>query len=99
MATSYIVNLTIQYPSGTNLANVNATLRNENTNESETLTSNSSGEVIWNAGNLPSGFVVGDKLTVFSLYQGFQQSFSFEIPSLGNSVSVVDTSGVSVGTA
>ena len=99
MATNYLVSIKVQYPSGTNLANINATLRNEYTNESETLTSNSSGEIIWNVGNLPSGFTIGDKITVFSLYQGFQQSFAFEIPSLGNSVAVKDNSGVSVGTA
>lgn len=96
---NYVVSIRIQYPSGTNLANVNATLRNENTNESETLTSNSNGEVIWNIGNLPSGFQRQDKITVFSLYQGFQQSFAFAIPDTGESVDVKDNSGVSVGTA
>ena len=99
MATNYLIQIRVQYPSGTNLANINATLRNEHTNESETLTSNASGEIIWNVGNLPSGFAVGDNITVFALYQGFQQSFAFEIPSLGNSVAVKDNSGVSIGTA
>ena len=99
MAASYVVGLRIQYPAGTNLANVNATLRNEATNESETLTSNSAGEVVWNVGNLPSGFAIGDKITVFSLYQGFQQSFSFSIPASGDSITVRDNSNISVGTA
>ena len=96
---SYIVALTVQYPSGTVLANVNATLRNENTNESETLTTNSSGQVIWNLGNLPSEFARGDKITVFSLYQGFQQSFAFTVPLTGESIDVKDNSNISVGTA
>src|SRR3990167_11215072 len=98
MATNYLVSIKVQYPSGTNLANINATLRNEYTNESETLTSNSSGEIIWNVGNLPSGFTIGDKITVFSLYQGFQQSFAFSVPATGKSVTVKDNSNVSVGT-
>lgn len=98
-ATNYVVGIRIQYPKDTNLADVNATLRNEATNKSETLTSNSAGEVVWNVGNLPSGFARGNKITVFSLYQGFQQSFSFAIPNIGESVVVRDNSNVSVGTA
>src|SRR3990167_8551739 len=96
---SYVVLIKIQYPSGTNLANINATLRNENTNESETLTTNSSGEVGWNLGNLPSQFTRGDIISVFSLYQGFQQSFSFAVPNTGESITIRDNSNVSVGTA
>ena len=99
---SYTIAIRCQYPAGTNLANVNATCRNENTNESKTLTTNSAGEVIWNLGDtvdFPSGFLRGDKITVFSLYQGFQQSFAFSVPSIGQSISVTDNSNINVGSA
>lgn len=75
MATPYLINLTIQYPSGTNLNNVNATIRVESTNESYTKTTNSSGEVAFNLGNtkeFPSGYQVGDVFSWVILYQGYE---------------------------
>ena len=63
IATPYLVNLIIQYPSGTALNNVNVTVRLESSNESRTETTNSSGEVAYNLGNtkeFPSGWQVGD---------------------------------------
>ena len=75
MATPYLVNLTIQYPSGTALANVNVIVRLESTNESNTKTTNSSGEVAFNLGNtkeFPSGWQVGDVFSYVVLYQGFE---------------------------
>ena len=98
----YNIYLKIQYPSGTNLANVNAICRIESTNESKTLTTNSNGEVVFGLGNtqdFPTGFKISDKITVFSLYQGFQQIFSFSIPGIGVSTTVKDNSGVTVGSA
>lgn len=75
MATPYLINLTIQYPSGTNLNNVNVTLRVESTNESYTKTTNSSGEIAFNLGNtkeFPSGWQVGDIFSYVILYQGYE---------------------------
>jgi hypothetical protein len=75
----YNIFLRIQYPSGTNLANVNVTLRNESTNESHTETTNSSGEVGFNigdSGNFPSGWEVGDVISWVVMYSGYETSGS-----------------------
>lgn len=86
--------------SGTATENVNVFCRNENTNESKTLTTNSSGEVIFNlgdSGDFPSGWNVGDKISVQSPYKALEQNFSFTIPKTGVSIGISDASGVSVG--
>lgn len=75
MASPYVVGLKIQQPAGTNLANVNVTLRVESTNESHTETTNSAGEVNFNLGNtkqFPSGWQVSDVFSWVVLYQGFE---------------------------
>ena len=82
MATPYLVGLTIQYPSGTDLANVNVSCRIESTNESKEKTTNSSGEANFNLGNtkeFPSGYQVGDIFTIVILYQGFEAYVSHTI--------------------
>ena len=94
------IGLRIQYPSGTNLANVNATVSNETTDQSTTKTTNSSGEVIFNLGStvdFSKGWNIGNKISVVSLYTGFQQSFSFTIPAVGTTLDIKDDSNVSVG--
>ena len=75
MASPYVIGLKVQYPSGTNLANVNVAVRVESTNESRTETSNSLGEVKFNLGNsnhFPSGWQVGDVFSYVVIYQGFE---------------------------
>mgnify|MGYP001608542830 CR=1 FL=1 len=75
MASPYLLDLKIQYPSGTNLNNVNVTIRVESTNESNTKTTNSAGEVAYNLGStkeFPSGWQVGDIFSWVVLYQGFE---------------------------
>lgn len=75
MATPYLISLKIQYPSGTNLNNVNVTVRVESTNESNSKATNSSGEVAYNLGStkeFPSGWQVGDVFSWVVLYQGFE---------------------------
>lgn len=75
MASPYLVFLKIQYPSGTNLNNINVTLRVESTNESKTKTTNSSGEVDFNLGSsqdFPSGYAVGDVFSYSVSYQAVQ---------------------------
>ena len=82
MATPYLVGLTIQYPSGTDLADVNVSCRIESTNESKEKTTNSSGETSFNLGNnkeFPSGWQVGDIFTIVILYQGFEAYVSHTI--------------------
>ena len=49
--------------------------------------------------NLPSGFNKSDIITVYSIYAGYSQSFSFAVPNTGESVVVRDNSDVVVGTA
>lgn len=75
MANPYIVGLKVQYPAGTNLANVNITVRIESTNESRTQTTNSSGEANFNLGStteFPSGYQIGDVFSWVILYQGYE---------------------------
>lgn len=75
MATPYVIGLIIQYPAGTRLANVNVTVRNEATNQSNTKTTNSVGEVVFNLGSeisFPSGWTLGDKFSWVVIYQGFE---------------------------
>ncbi len=86
MATPYVILLTIQYPSGTNLNNVNATIRVESTNESKTKATDSSGEVSFNLGNskdFPSGWQFGDVFSWVVIYQGFEAYGSHTITTGG----------------
>lgn len=100
MTFPYLISLNVQYPSGTSLASVNVACRIESTNEIATKTTNSSGDVTFNLGNtsdFPSGFSIGDSVSVYVMYSGYQQSFSFTIPS--GSATVKDDSGVTIGSA
>ncbi len=95
-----LIGLEIQQPSGTVRANIQVVCRNENTNQSQILESNDSGEVIFNLGDtefFSKGWNVGDRVSVNSLYLGFEQSFSLTIPALGTTISVKDKSGTTVG--
>ena len=56
----YVIPLTIQYPSGTGLSSVQVALRNQSTDEVLTQTTNSSGEVLFDCSNFPSGYTNGD---------------------------------------
>ncbi len=80
----YQIGLTIQYPSGTALANINVTIRVESTNESASKTTNSSGQVIFNLGNaidFPSGYLIGNIFTYVVLYTGYEAYGSHTILS------------------
>lgn len=84
MANPYLFGIVVQYPSGTNLANVNVTVRVESTNESKSLTTNASGEAIFNLGNanhFPSGYTVGDVFSYVVLYTGYEAYGSHTIAS------------------
>ena len=101
-STPYPIGLTINQPSGTIRSNIQVTCRNEGTNESKILNTDSNGQVIFNLGDtedFQSGWSPGVAITCFSLYQGFQQSFSFTIPDRNSTSTVKDDSGITVGTA
>lgn len=101
MVSPYLIGIIVQYPSGTVLANVNVTLREEDTNERYTLTSNSAGETIFNLGDanqFPSGFTRGDTVSWSVLYQNFEQHGSFVIPVVrASATAVTDDWANSVG--
>ncbi len=84
MATPYIAGTTIQYPEGTDLADVNVTCRIESTNESFSKITDSEGVANFNFGNnkeFPSGWHIGDIFTIVVLYQGFEAYTSHTIVS------------------
>jgi len=86
--------------SGTATANINVTARNENTNQSKTDTTVSDGKVLFNLGStkdFSKGWNVGDVVSVSAIYTGFEQKFSFTIPSSGTTITIKDASGSSVG--
>lgn len=82
------------------LSNIQVTCSNETTAQSTAKNTSSDGGVIFNLGSLQdfsSGWNIGDKISVFSLYQGYQQSFSFTIPAVGSTTTIKDDSGSTVG--
>ena len=86
--------------SGVATANLNATCRNENTNQSVIKTTVADGKLIFNLGStvdFSNGWNVGDKVSVFSLYAGFEQKFSFTIPAALVTINIKDNSGADVG--
>lgn len=99
-STPLIIGLTIEQPSGTIRPDIQVKTTNENTTDSKTLTSGNDGKVIFNLGKVadfPSGWNVGDVVSVYSLYQGFEQKFSFTIPAKGTTLAIKDASNVDVG--
>ena len=98
-STPLLIGFTIKV-SGAATADLNATVRNETTNELTIKTSASDGKVIFNLGSLkdfPSGWNVSDKVSVFSLYRGFEEEFSFTIPGIGVTITITNRSGGNVG--
>lgn len=92
MATPYLVALTIEYPSGTALANITVTGRIESTNESYSLDTNSSGEVVFNLGSatqFPSGYSIGDIFSYVVAYTGYEAYGSKTIDTLGGYTATV----------
>ena len=72
---NYLIGLTIQYPSGTNLSDVKVYTRVESTNEQTSLLTNVDGQAIFNLGDesvFPSGWILGDKFSYFVLSSGFE---------------------------
>ena len=100
-STPLLVGLQVQQPSGTNRSNIQVTCSNESTSQSTTKNTDATdAKVLFNLGStvdFSKGWNVGDKVSVFSLYLGFEQHFSFTIPAFGTSISIKDNSNVVVG--
>ncbi len=94
------IGLRVDQPEGTLRANIQVSCSNESTSQLSTKNTASDGKVIFNLGStkdFSKGWNVGDIIQVYSLYLGFEQKFSFTIPSAGTNVSIRDASGVDVG--
>lgn len=84
MGQNYLVAVIVYDTDGTTaMPNIRVTLRNESTNETLSDNTNSSGEVIFNLGNLTEDWSIGDKVTVFALYSGYEVSQSHTTTSGG----------------
>lgn len=72
------------------MADVRVTIRNETSNDTASGNTNSSGEIVFNLANasvFTSGWTVGDRISYFVLYQGYEAS---------ESVILTDTGGTQV---
>src|SRR3990167_7689043 len=99
-STPLLIGLTITV-SGIATANLNATCKNESTDQSAIKTTASDGKLIFNLGSTTDyskGYTVGNVISVACIYTSYEQKFSFTIPAPGSSVAIKDASGVSIGT-
>ncbi len=99
-STPLLIGFTVEQPAGTIRANIQVTCRNENTNQLKTDNTASDGKIIFNLGStrdFSDGWNVGDRVSVFSLYRGFEQNFSLTIPAVGTTITVKDSAGTTVG--
>lgn len=60
----YVIGVQFNQSSGSGRADVSIVLTNVRTEETLTETTNSSGQVIFDLGNLEDGYIIGDKLTI-----------------------------------
>ncbi len=68
------------------MADVRTTIRNETSNETKDLNTNSSGEAVFNLANksvFPSGWTPGDRISYFVLYQGYEAKESIIVQDTG----------------
>ncbi len=87
--------------SGTATADLNATCRNETTDQATTKTTGSDGKVIFNLGStvdFSKGWNVSAKVSVVVSYRAFEQTFGFTIPAVNVDITIRDRSGNTVGT-
>lgn len=63
----------------TAIASATVRLRNENTNEVITATTNALGQFVLESGNFASGWTNGDYLTLYVIYQNFDASITLQI--------------------
>lgn len=82
--TPFILGITVYDTDGsTAKSDVTVLLRNESTNDTQTKTSNASGEVVFNLADFSSGWTVGDIVTYFVFYSGYEASGSFTTTDTG----------------
>ena len=67
----------------TGKANVTVTIRDENTNETLSDDTDSNGQVVFNLANLTSGWTVGDIISYYVLYSGYEASGPFSATDTG----------------
>lgn len=80
--TPFIVAIKVEYPEDTVLADVRVTLRQNATNEPKELNTNAQGQVqfqLAKTSDFPSGYTLGDTITAFVIYQGYEGSISHTI--------------------
>ena len=63
----------------TALASATVKIRNENTNKTLTETTNSSGQYVFDCGNLEGGWTEGDKITIYVIYQNYDAAVTVTI--------------------
>lgn len=78
------------------LANITVRIRNENTNDTASAVTNSSGQVIFNLANLTNGWSVGDILSYYVLYKGYEAQESFSLTDTGGTTVTLTLTAVSV---
>lgn len=80
----HIIAVTVYDTDGTTvMPNLKVTARLEASNESLVANTNESGEVLFNLANLPSGYSVGDIVTLYVLYLSYESSTSYVVESGG----------------
>ena len=88
---SYVCAVNVKL-SGVNQANVQVTLRNERTNSTLNLTTNSDGDVVFDGANFSngssSGIASGDVLTAFCFYTNYEASISHTTTEGGTSLNL-----------
>ena len=76
--TPFTLGITIYDTDGTTvLSDVKVTIRNEATNETQDGNTNSSGQKLFNLTDFTSGWTVGDIISYYVLYQGYEAIASF----------------------
>ena len=84
---SYVVAVNVKLSSD-NQANVQVTLRNERTNNSANLTTDASGDVVFDAANLTGGVATSDVLTAFCFYTNYEASVQHTVTEGGTSLNL-----------
>ena len=93
---SYVVNVNVKLDS-VNQANVQVTLRNERTNNSSNLITNSDGDVVFDAANISGGVATSDVLTAFCFYTNYEASSQHTVTEGGTIISLTLSSVPSSG--
>lgn len=79
MSLPYIIPVTVEYPSGTALTNIQAILRNQSTDELLTESTDGNGRVVFDCSNFSSGYTVGDVVEYTVSYTAYEGSGSHTI--------------------